>query len=170
RDLDRDRRTALRPGLSAQSGTGAAFDGGRVLPRRRGDLTHCARLQRSDHGGDDDRDGVDAAVPGDRFVPLPLRPPPPRRAAAALYRPRFRHRLRGDRHRPVVRERLRPRSRCYVERSDQAKTKLRATNVPKERSGAIAAAAMAMMPKVRPRAVTAETMPMMMAVIPTPAQ
>src|SRR5699024_2743637 len=58
----------------------------------------------------------------------------------------------------------------HIQRSDQAKAKLRATNVPKERSGAIAAAAMAMMPKVRPRAVTAETMPMMMAVIPIPAQ
>src|SRR5699024_4623311 len=142
----------------------------RVLPRRRGDLTHRARLQRADHGGDDDRDGVDAAVPGDRLLPLPLRPPPTRRAAAALHRPRLRHRLRGDRHRPGVMERSRPRGRCSVERSDQAKAKLRATNVPKERSGAIAAAAMAMMPKVRPRAVAAETMPMMMTVIPTHAQ
>ena len=58
----------------------------------------------------------------------------------------------------------------HTQRSDQAKAKLRATNVPKERRGAIAAAVMAMMPKARPRAVTAETMPMMMAVIPTPAQ
>ena len=54
-------------------------------------------------------DRVDAAVPRRRLVPLPLCPPPPRRAGAALHRPRLRHRLRSHRHRPGLRMRGRER-------------------------------------------------------------